>query len=75
MPRELLQAEFPDEVLLVRNHVLVHATLKGLWLNVLQEPARLERDLKFTEAFPAYKRAWEIVEEKGYKNLLNMIKQ
>jgi hypothetical protein len=65
---------YPDCSRLTRNHILVHAGLKHLYLNVLQEPRRLARDIKNCKKLPDYAKAWEIVEARGYQELIDEFK-
>lgn len=59
----------------VFNHVFVHAVHSALYLDVLKAPERLLRDIRSCDAWPAYKRAWEIVQERGYKELIRDFKK
>jgi hypothetical protein len=58
----------------VRIHIIVHAAHKHIYLNVLSEPKRLERDLEKSQKSPIYKKAWEIVERDGYKEIIEKFK-
>ena len=55
-------------------HIPVHAGLKALFLDVLHQPERLERDILRHEDNPAYKLAWEYVELNDYKNINSQLK-
>ena len=59
---------------LTRNHILVHAAHQDIYLNVLNDPKRLADDIKKCERNPAYKKAWDIVEERGCQNILDEFK-
>lgn len=61
----------------VRIHIAVHAIHKAIYLDCLQEPERLERDLANCRKYNAvdYLKAWEYVEEHGYKEIIERIKQ
>ncbi len=59
---------FPKESQLTRNHVLVYATLQYVFLDVLHQPEMLASERKIKH--PDYVRAWEIVDRRGYKNIL-----
>lgn len=77
-PRKLGQIYsqlYPDEDLLTRNHIWIHAGLKYIFLDVLGSPSRLERDIQDHQDSPGYKRAWEIVERDGYKELITQLQQ
>ena len=69
-----LEQHYAQEPLRARNHVLVHAGLKHIYLDVLAEPVRLERDISRCAQRPDYKRAWDIVEATGYKELIRSFK-
>lgn len=51
-------------------HIPVHALHKYIYLDVLNEPDRLERDKKTAAEDPAYVRAWEYVENHNYHELI-----
>lgn len=72
---QVINKLYPDEERTVYNHILIHAGLKYVFEDVLQEPERTKRDIEAVDHNPPYKRAWEIVEQKGYKNILNDFKQ
>jgi hypothetical protein len=57
-------------------HVVLHAIHKYLYLEVLQEPERLEREMLHLREVGAtsYLRAWEIVETEGYKEIIQKFK-
>ena len=50
-------------------HIPVHAGLKALFLDTLDEPMRLERDILRHQKNPAYKAAWEYVESHDYQQI------
>lgn len=56
-------------------HIPVHAGLKALFLDVINQPDRLERDIRRHDNNPAYKKAWEYVEENDYKVINNKLKE
>lgn len=55
-------------------HVLVHAIHQFVYVDVLRAPKRLERDRAWAQRHPAYRRAWEIVERRGYHTILRDIR-
>jgi hypothetical protein len=58
-------------------HIPVHAVHKAIYLDVLKEPSRFERDFagnKKHEAVP-YIEAWAYVEENGYKEIIEQLRQ
>ncbi len=62
---------FPKEDSLTRGHVLIHAILKYIYLDILKQPNRLKMDLErshsaATKGVSAYQRAWEIVNAGDY---------
>lgn len=56
-------------------HIPVHAGLKYIYLDVLKEPKRLDRDIKQCQQWPEYKKAWEYVEKNDYKKILEITKE
>ena len=57
-------------------HIPVHAVHKAIYLDVLNEPARLKRDIAKMKQLGAvdYVAAWDYVEEHGYKNIIAQLK-
>lgn len=72
--KEILLKEYPEEQPLVQNHVFLHAGLKYVYLDVLKEPSRLDRDIERHLNASGYNRAWEIVEKEGYNELIERFK-
>ena len=66
---------FRGKSLATRNHILVHATLKYLWLEVLKEDYRLERDIMVCQKYSSYKAAWQYVEKEGYDEIIQNFKR
>ena len=56
------------------NHIVVHAILKYLFIDVLNEPDRLERDIKDCQQYENYKSAWDYVESHDYRKLIAEIR-
>lgn len=50
-------------------HIPVHAGLKAIFVDALHQPERLDRDILRHQSNPAYKKAWEYVEEHDYKRV------
>lgn len=50
-------------------HIPVHAGLKALFLDVLDAPERLTRDIVRHQGSPAYKQAWQYVEDHDYRQI------
>ncbi len=59
----------------VANHIFVHAVLQSVFIDSLKNEDHLQNDKQRCEKWPAYHQAWQIVEEKGYKNLLAEFKK
>ena len=58
-------------------HIPVHAVLKYLYLDVLNEEQRFVRDVEHSKAKSwgeAYTKAWEYVEKEGYKEIIEKLK-
>lgn len=73
----ILSETFPAENQLVRNHILVHAVLTYIYLEILEDESRLHQNIlrsKNADA-DAYSHAWEIVEREGYKKLIDGFKK
>lgn len=52
-----------------QGHILVHAVHQHLFLKYFSE-ARLHADQEVLKHLPDYRRAWEIVEQEGYKKII-----
>lgn len=66
---------FSEEVdLKIRNHIIVHAIQKYVFLDVLKDNDHYINDKKNSSRSEKYKKAWEIVEEKGYMKIINEFK-
>lgn len=63
---------FPNESPTTAIHVVVNALLQFVYINVLDEPQRLEWDKERSGDF--YKKAWGIVEKEGYMNIIETVK-
>lgn len=57
-------------------HIPVHAVHKAIYIDVLKEPSRLQRDIDSCKRNKAddYVKAWEFVEEHDYKQLIKELK-
>jgi hypothetical protein len=66
---------FPNETKLTQNHIIVHAILKYIYLDILKDEKRFKDNIKKSERTPDYKKAWEIVEKEGYLNLIEKFKK
>lgn len=58
-------------------HIPVHAVHKAIYIDVLDSPARLERDIaKCKEnGAEAYVEAWDYIEKHGYKEIIAKLRQ
>ena len=56
-------------------HIPVHALLEYIFIDVLDEPERLERDVKFCKNWPPYDDAWKYVQRTGYKKIIAQLKE
>ena len=56
-------------------HIPVHAGLKAVFLDTLDAPERLVRDIERHINHPTYKAAWDYVEEHGYKEINEKLRQ
>jgi hypothetical protein len=56
-------------------HIVVHAVLKHLFLDVLQEPERLARDIADCQQYENYKAAWDYVESHDYMRIVDGIRR
>lgn len=55
-------------------HIAVHAGLKKLYLDVLKDPSRLERDIEHCKTLSDYYKAWNYVEKNNYEEILQKIR-
>jgi hypothetical protein len=57
-------------------HIPVHAIHKAIYLDILDAPERLKRDIESNKKFDAadYVNAWEYVEKHGYKKIIDKLK-
>ena len=58
-------------------HIPVHAVHKAIYLDVLGQPERLERDIANNKKYEAtdYMAAWDYVEKHGYKEIIGKLKK
>ncbi len=77
-PQEVLGARleqlYPDFDWVARNHILVYAGLKHIYLNVMQEPKRLDRDIISCQIHPAHTAAWNYVDRHSYLAVIDRFK-
>lgn len=55
-------------------HIPVHALLEYIFIDILNEPERLERDIEVCKKYPPYADAWKYVKEQGYQTILDKLK-
>ncbi len=60
-------------------HIPVHAVLKAIYLDVLKDPERLERDINWSKNqtdwdASDYLNAWDYIEQNDYKQIINKLK-
>lgn len=74
---DFLTTNFPNENKLTQNHILTHAILKFVYLDILENKEMFNKNTEVSSkaSFSEYKRAWDIVEEKGYKELIKNFKE
>lgn len=65
--------KYPREEFDTVIHIIVHAIHKKIILEVFDKK-RLEKEIAANSFYPAYKRSWEIVNEKGEESIINEFK-
>lgn len=55
-------------------HIPVHAVLQYIFTDILNEPERLERDIKICENYPFYADAWKYVQQEGYHSIVSKLR-
>lgn len=75
--KDIFKDMFPNESRLTQNHVIAHAILKYIYLDVLKNEIHMKKNLEISKAHSTndYARAWEIVEKRGYKELITEFKE
>lgn len=70
-----MKSEFRNESRVTKNHIYLHALHNYLYLKLFSRK-RLEKDIASSpyRVRSGYARAWEIVEQYGYENLLNRLR-
>lgn len=69
-----IQKLYPNEDKSTAIHVAVHAILQAVYEEVLKNPQEIKRDIELSQQLPVYRRAWEIVKEEGYQNIIAELK-
>lgn len=72
----IVSDKYSDETDIVKNHIIVHALLKYIYLDILKDASRLEKNFLRSKNHNTndYFRTWEIVEREGYKKLIDEFK-
>lgn len=87
LTHELIHCLFSDNDTLVKDsfivthenpitsrHIVIHAILKYIYVDVLKESQRLECDIKFCWS-EGYKNAWKVVQESDYLKIIDDFKK
>lgn len=56
-------------------HIPVHAVMRAVFDDVLQEPERTKHDKKLCEQWPDYDAAWKYVDQVGYKKIIEQLRE
>lgn len=56
-------------------HIPIHAMLEHIFLNILQDPSKLQKDQELCKRFPDYELAWNYVEKHGSERILAQLKE
>lgn len=72
----IVNKQYMDESATTQNHILVHALLQYIYLDILKDSVRLEKNILRSKNHNTndYSRAWETVEKEGYKKIINEFK-
>lgn len=66
---------FPGvEDVIYRNHILVHAVHKYIYVDLLEDKDLLEKNIEKDKGNEPYAKSWAFVEENGYKNIIEDFK-
>jgi hypothetical protein len=73
---DYLPEKYSSETETVRKHVIVHAILKHIYLDILAEPNRLKENMESCKKHKTndYVRSWEITDELDYMEVIEMFK-
>lgn len=69
-----LRKKYKKESITTKAHIFLSAVHKEIYLDLFSNK-RLQRDIKECNKFPDYKRAWDIVEKEGNKNIIKKFKE
>jgi hypothetical protein len=69
---DYLNTKYHNETITTKKHIIIFAILKYIFLDILNEPIRLEKAMEDSKKHDTkeYTRAWEITEEIGYKKII-----
>jgi hypothetical protein len=69
--------KYEKETETTKKHVIIHSILKYIYLDILNEPKRLEMDLQSSKKHSPneYGRSWDIVDKEGYKKIISDFKE
>lgn len=56
-------------------HIPVYAVLKSIYVDVLKDIKRLDRDIQNHQKYEDYKKAWDYVEKNDYKEIISKLKK
>lgn len=72
IPMSIFDEMFPGETSSVKSHAVVHSVLKYIYLDILKDERRLERNIENSKKHSTndYLRAWEIAEKEGYIEII-----
>ncbi len=76
-PVSILSEMFPKEKSqIIKNHIITHAVLKYIYLDILKDESRLKRNINKSKKHSTngYVYSWEIVEKEGYKEIIEKFK-
>ena len=76
VPISIWDEMFPEETNSVKSHVVLHSVLKYVYLDILKDGERLERNIDNSKKHDTtdYLRAWEIVEKEEYIEIIKKFK-
>ena len=71
-----VKKKYINESGLVKAHIIIHAILKYIYLDILKQRYRLNRSLLSSKKHctDEYSRAWEIVKKDGYRKIISDFK-
>lgn len=75
--KEIMVSEkYIEETETVKNHIIIHALLKYVYLDILKDDLRFRKNIEGSKKHRTdeYARSWNIVEKEGYMELINEFK-